>query len=170
MISMKSDEETDFDPPSKTRLKQEATELQELGKRLSSYSTAVLKKLPVTSVLISAIEEFNRLPNSHGARRRQLQFIGKLMRDVDYADVIKAIDDLESGHLKKQKKPGAAKVLSASILEYGDEEINKALEKYPQLERQTLRQLQREYNRATEASRDKFKSKLENYLRSQIDD
>lgn len=166
---MNPDSETDSELPSKTRLKQEATELQELGRRLTTYSSAVLGKLPVTAVLISAIEEFNRLPNSHGARRRQLQFIGKLMRDVDYGAVVNAIDNLEAGHLRKQKKPAAANLLCARILESGDTEINKALEKYPQLERQTLRALFREYNRATEAGREKFRAKLENYLKQLID-
>jgi ribosome-associated protein len=118
--------------------------------------------------LISALEEYNRLPNSHGARRRQLQFIGKLMRDLDYDAVIKSIDDLESGHLRKKKKPSAAKLLCEAILESGDAEINAALEQYPQLSRQTMRQLYREYNRAAETSRDKFKTKLQNYLQKQV--
>jgi ribosome-associated protein len=118
--------------------------------------------------LISALEEFNRLPNSNEARRRQLQFIGKLMRDLDYDAVIKAIGDMEIGHLRKKKKPSAAKQLCEAILESGDAEINAALEQYPQLNRQTMRQLYREHNRAAETSRDKFKTKLQNYLQKQI--
>lgn len=165
---MKQDTETDLELPSKTRLKQEATELQELGGKLTTYSSKVLGKLPVTPVLISAIEEFNRLPNSHGARRRQLQFIGKLMRDLDYAAINKAIEDLESAQLKKQKKPPLSKVMSEAILESGDTEINVALEKFPGLERQTLRQLHREYHRANDAGRAKFRTKLQNYLQQQI--
>lgn len=165
---MKFEPNTESDLPSKTRLKQDATNLQQLGQKLTTYSSAVLRKLSLNEILISAIEEFNRLPNSYGARRRQLQFIGKLMRDLDYDAVIKSIDDLESGHLRKKKKPPAAKLLCEAILESGDAEINAALEKYPQLERQTMRQLFREHNRATESSRGKFKIKLQNYLQQQI--
>jgi len=165
---MKHEPDTELELPSKTRLKQDATDLQQLGQRLTTYSSAVLRKLSLSEVLISAIEEFNRLPNSFGARRRQLQFIGKLMRDVDYDAVIKAIDDLESGHLRKKKKPSAVKLLCEAILESGDSEINAALEQYPQLERQTMRQLYREHNRAAQTSRDKFKTKLQNYLQKQI--
>ena len=73
---MKFEPNTELDLPSKTRLKQDATDLQQLGQKLTTYSSAVLRKLPLNEVLISAIEEYNRLPNSHGARRRQLQFIG----------------------------------------------------------------------------------------------
>ena len=165
---MKYKPDTELELPSKTQLKQDATDLQQLGQKLTSYSSAVLRKLSLNGVVISALEEFNRLPNSHGARRRQLQFIGKLMRNLDYDAVMKSIDDLESGHLRKKKKPSAAKLLCEAILESGDAEINVALEQYPQLNRQTIRQLYREHNRAAETSRDKFKTKLQNYLQKQI--
>lgn len=165
---MKFEPNTEADLPSKTRLKQDATDLQQLGQKLTTYSSAVLRKLSLNEILISAIEEFNRLPNSFGARRRQLQFIGKLMRDLDYDAVIKSIEDMENGHLRKKKKPSAAKLLCEAILESGDAEINAALEQYPQLERQTMRQLYREHNRATQASRGKFKTKLQNYLQKQL--
>ncbi len=165
---MKFEPNTEPELPSKTRLKQDATDLQQLGQKLTTYSAAILRKLPLNDVLISAIEEYNRLPNSFGARRRQLQFIGRLMRDLDYDAVINAIDNLENAHLRKKKKPSAAKLLCEAILESGDAEINAALEKYPQLERQTMRQLYREHNRAAESSREKFKNKLQNYLQRQI--
>jgi ribosome-associated protein len=165
---MKYEPDTELELPSKTRLKQDATDLQQLGQKLTTYSSAVLRKLSLNEVLISALEEFNRLPNSHGARRRQLQFIGKLMRDLDYDAIIKAIDNLENGHLRKKKKPSAVKLLCEAILESGDAEINAALEQYPQLERQTMRQLYREHNRCADTSRTKFKIKLQNYLQQKI--
>ncbi|MBT6481791.1 MAG: DUF615 domain-containing protein [Gammaproteobacteria bacterium] len=167
-MDFKPESDTEPELPSKTRLKQEAIELQQLGKHLTTLGSAVLRKLPVTEILISAIEEFNRLPNSHGAQRRQLQFIGRLMRDLDYAAVMKAINDLETGHLRKQEKPSVAKVLCERILESGDSEINAILAQYPQLERQTMRQFYREYQRSDEAGRGKFESKLRNYLQQQI--
>jgi len=165
---MKFEPNTESDLPSKTRLKQDATDLQQLGQKLTTYRSAVLRKLSLNEVLISAIEEYNRLPNSHGARRRQLQFIGKLMRDLDYDVVIKAIGDLENGNLRKKKRPSVAKHLCEAILESGDTEINTALEQYPQLNRQTMRQLYREHNRAADTNRGKFKVKLQNYLQQQI--
>ena len=165
---MKFEPNTELDLPSKTQLKQDAIDLQQLGQKLTTYSSAILRKLPLNEVLISAIEEYNRLPNSHGARRRQLQFIGKLMRDLDYDAIIKAIENLENGHLRKKKKPSTVKLLCEAILKSGDAEINAALEQYPQLERQTIRQLYREYNRAAEKNRGKFKIKLQNYLQQLI--
>ena len=166
---MKHEPEFDELHPSKTRLKQEATQLQDLGTRLTAYDPKVLAKLPLSDVLLAAIKEFNRLPNSHGARRRQLQYIGKLMRDIDYDAVMQAIEAMEAGHLRKQRKPSVAKLLCERLLEGGDDAINAALAEHPQLERQTIRQLQREFLRAKEPGRDKFRSKLQSYLQQTLD-
>lgn len=170
MKTMEPKLDTESELPSKTQLKQEANDLQQLGKKLTAYSPAVLHKLPVTEVLISAIAEFNRLPNSHGARRRQLQFIGKLMRNLDFAAINQAITKLELGHRKKQGKLSAAATWCERILQTGDAAINTVLALHPQLARQSMRQLHREYHRAKESNRDKFKIKLKNYLQQHIRD
>lgn len=165
---MESEIDNDAELPSKTQLKQEATDLQLLGKQLTTFTPATLKKLPVTEILISAITEFNRLPNNHGARRRQLQFIGKLMRDLDYNAIMQAISDLKTAHLKKKKKPSTIAFWRDRILLSGDDEINAIVELYPHLERQAMRQLYLEYNRCKESNREKFKSKLQIYLQQHI--
>lgn len=159
-----------MEQPSKTQLKQEASNLQRLGEKLTSYNPVTLRKLPVSDALISAIEEFNRLPNSHGARKRQLQFIGKLMRKIDYDALHQAMLSLESASLKKKKKPPVAISWCKRILQSGDSEINALIELYPQLERQTIRQLYREYMRAKEDNRSKFKVKLQHYLQQYLKD
>jgi len=68
--------------PSKTRLKQQMQDLQELGHALTSLPADRLASLPLPERLRDAIDEFKRT-RSHEGRRRQLQFIGKLMRSVD---------------------------------------------------------------------------------------
>ena len=68
--------------PSKTRLKQQMHELQQLGHALTGLPAQSLKALQLPERLGDAIDEFRRT-RSHEGRRRQLQFIGKLMRGVD---------------------------------------------------------------------------------------
>lgn len=165
---MESDPDSELEPLSKTQLKQEATRLQELGKKLTNYSPGFLQKLPIEGVLISAIAEFNRLPNSHGARRRQLQFIGKLMRDCDYELITSTIAKLENPRVAVNNQQSESNSWCDRILLTGDTEINALLELHPHLQRQTLRQLRREYSRAKEGSREKFKNKLQNYLQDQL--
>ena len=68
--------------PSKTALKQQMLELQERGHALARLPVERLHALPLPERLHEAIDEFRRT-RSHEGRRRQLQFIGKLMRSVD---------------------------------------------------------------------------------------
>lgn len=68
--------------PSKTRLKSQMHELQQLGEALTTLPADRLNGLPLPERLREAIGEYKRT-RSHEGRRRQLQFIGKLMRSVD---------------------------------------------------------------------------------------
>jgi len=68
--------------PSKTQLKQQMQELQQLGQALTALPEPHLQSLELPDRLRDAIAEFRRT-HSHEGRRRQMQFIGKLMRGVD---------------------------------------------------------------------------------------
>jgi ribosome-associated protein len=72
------------DGPSKTQLKREAEALQSLGEALAELPSDALEPLGLPDRLLHALEELGRI-TSHEARRRQRQFIGRLMRDVDPA-------------------------------------------------------------------------------------
>ena len=160
---------TETDLVSKTKRKQQASALQELGEVLTRFKAKQLQALPLPPKLVTAITEFKRLPNSHGARRRQLQFIGKLMRDCDFDEIISAI-----AHQKMQGLPGwrqpqppvqsDGSEWRARILSGKDAEINSLLQARPELERQKLRQFQRDHRRADANKRISIAAKLENYL------
>jgi ribosome-associated protein len=77
-----ADEDDFAQRPSKTQLKQQMHELQQLGQALTALPADRLKPLQLPEQLREAIDEFKRT-RSHEGRRRQLQFIGKLMRKVD---------------------------------------------------------------------------------------
>ena len=66
-------------PPSKTQLKAEADEKQALGEALLTLRTDLMARLDLPDKLIDALKEARRITNFEG-RRRQMQFIGKLMR------------------------------------------------------------------------------------------
>ncbi|HOM12700.1 MAG TPA: ribosome biogenesis factor YjgA [Rubrivivax sp.] len=68
--------------PSKTRRKQQASELQALGSALGELSDARLAQLPLPERLLDALVQL-RGTRTHEGRRRQLQYVGKLMREVD---------------------------------------------------------------------------------------
>lgn len=77
--------------PSKTRLKQEMHALQELGERLAELEPAKIAELDLPEKLVDALLAARTI-TSHGARRRQMQFIGKLMRAIDAVPVQEKLD------------------------------------------------------------------------------
>lgn len=72
--------------PSKTRRKQAMLALQELGAELTRLSDAQLEQVEMPDNLRDAVVEARRITRFE-ARRRQMQYIGRLMRDVDPAPI-----------------------------------------------------------------------------------
>jgi ribosome-associated protein len=68
--------------PSKTKKKQEMHELQKLGAALVQLSAAHLARISLPEDLAQAVREARRI-RSHEGKRRQVQFIGRLMRALD---------------------------------------------------------------------------------------
>lgn len=69
--------------PSKSQLKREMTALQELGERLLTLAPARLRSLPIPQELVEAVELAQRIRGSREGLRRQRQYIGRLMREID---------------------------------------------------------------------------------------
>ena len=70
--------------PSKSQRKRDAHALQALGVQLITLSTAQLARLDLPEALHEAVVAAQRI-RSHGARTRQLQYIGKVMRQLEPA-------------------------------------------------------------------------------------
>lgn len=85
------DEEDVYRGPSKSQLKREQLELQALGKEMTGLGDEQLKRIGLPEDVLFEIKEFRRM-RSFGAQRRQLQLIGKKMRDMDPKAVREAID------------------------------------------------------------------------------
>ena len=68
--------------PSKTKQKEVMHELRDLGAELVELSVGQLKRINVPENIFDAVRECQKI-TAHGARRRQIQYLGKLMRSVD---------------------------------------------------------------------------------------
>lgn len=105
------DEDEDLDlPPSKTKIKQQMHELQDLGEELVALSKDQLAQLDIPDGLREAIREMSRI-NKFGAQRRQMQYIGKLMRDIeDTAPIVaklnawKGVSQQHTAHLHQLER------------------------------------------------------------------
>ena len=80
---------------SRTKKKQQVEELQKLGAALIELPSAQLDTLGLPAQLLAAVRDAQRF-TSHGALRRQVQFIGKIMRKIDPAPVRAAVAAISS--------------------------------------------------------------------------
>ncbi|MGD8121059.1 ribosome biogenesis factor YjgA [Vibrio sp. Hep-1b-8] len=145
---------------SKTEMKRDMDELQKLGEELVSLKPSVLEKFPLSEDLADAIKDAQRFKNE--ARRRQLQYIGRLMRLEDPEPLQAALDKVRNKHSQATAELHKLELLRDRIIEKGDAAINDAVELYPDADRQRLRQLARQAakeksaNKPPKASREIF--------------
>lgn len=143
--------EDDFlEPPSKSSRKREMQALQDLGEQLVALSPERLKKVPLPETLYEAIRAAQGFKME--ARRRQLQYIGKLMRKID-PELIQAQLEIFAGN-------SAAEVAKMHRLErlreqlLADEQtIGTIAETWPEADLQYLRTLRRNALKEREAAK-----------------
>ena len=82
---------------SRTDLKRESDELQDLGKDLLGLRSDLFDAVGLPEKLVDAIAEAKRITNFEG-KRRQMQYVGKLMRKLDPAQVAAARQALDEQH------------------------------------------------------------------------
>ena len=82
--------------PSKSQRKRDMHALQALGERLVALRDGQLARVPLEDGLREAIEHAQTI-TSHEGRRRQMQYIGKLMRQVDAGPIERALEQLTDG-------------------------------------------------------------------------
>jgi len=84
------------DRPSKSQLKRDMLALQELGEALVALSDERLAGLGLPEALLDAVRDAKRIAVSkHGAQRRQRQYVGRIMRDVDPGPIRAQLDAIE---------------------------------------------------------------------------
>lgn len=127
---------------SKSERKRQMHRLQALGEKLVTLSIDQLNKIPMDDVLKQAILEAKNI-SSHGGKRRQLQYIGKLMRSTDAEPIENAINSFE---LKSKQSKATFHQIERwrdKLIEEQDDTVQAFLAQYPKADRQRLRQLAR---------------------------
>lgn len=162
-------DETEY--KSKTQLKNESQELYKLGQTLVDLGPAALEKLPLTDELSEAIALAKRINRKKDGFRRQLQFIGKVLRGIDTTDIENAMERLQASRQKSNDAFHHIEKMRDDIVKQGDDAINRVLADFPDLDRQKLRQLVRQANKEQQqekppkAAREIFK-----YLKDHVED
>lgn len=153
-------------PDSKTQRKKQMTAVQKLGEELIALNNKQLETFELDPALKTAITEYKRLPNRHEAKRRQLQFIGKLMRKSDHEAIATQLEKLRTPDLQEVRR-GQSIGEWITRLEAGQEEdITAFIDRYPGAERQPLRQLVRNSrnNNAAEPHRQRLLDFIKDHI------
>lgn len=132
---------------SKTDLKKAMLARQELGEKLVNLGDNALSQVPLDESLQEAIALARRIRNKREGYRRQLQYIGKLMRSRDIEPIQAALDKMDNKHNQQTVAFQRLEQWRDRLIAEGDDAINEFVAQYPNAERQQLRQLIRNANR-----------------------
>ena len=127
--------------PSKTRRKQAMHELQDLGVALVEMSNDRLEALPLGEPLLDAVLDYKRT-RTHEGRRRQMQYVGKLMRGVDAEPIREAVAAAQLGQAHDALGLHRAERWRAELLA-GDDVLAAWQKAHPSSDLQRLRSLVR---------------------------
>ena len=156
------------DYPSKSQLKRDAHAITKLAEQLLQLDLHILHKLELPDNILDAINTAKKI-KQHGAKKRQLQYIGKLLRVIDTEEISSVIMSINN-----QKNHDAQKFHQIEhwreALIANDESLTQLLNENPVLDRQHLRNLIRNArkekleNRAPTSYKELFR-----YLRSHLE-
>lgn len=125
--------------PSKTSLKKEAHELQKLGQELIELPDTRLNAIGMDEGLLAALREL-RKTRSHEGRRRQLQYVGKLMRQVDVEPLREAVAAFKLGTAQDSLRLHRAERWRQELVSE-PEAVTRWMQAHPSTDAQRLRSL-----------------------------
>ena len=137
--------------PSKTRRKQEMHALQDIGEQLVELNKDRLAQLNLPESLLDAVIEAKRL-TKHEAIRRQMQYLGKLMRTVDDAPIRAKLDEWNNVTRTQSAKFHMLERWRERLLTE-EHALSELLAEYPRADIQQIRTLIRNARREAEANK-----------------
>ncbi|WP_294832946.1 ribosome biogenesis factor YjgA [uncultured Gilliamella sp.] len=155
---MNNNQETNFDPDcadeeiiyvSKSEIKRDAEALKKLGIELINLSKNEIAKIPLDEDLLYAIELAQKIKKE--GYRRQVQYIGKLLRSRDIEPITQALDKLKNRHNQQVAMLHKLEKLRDDLIQTGDAETIIGL--FPSADRQQLRTFARLAKKELEANK-----------------
>jgi ribosome-associated protein len=162
-------EQVPEEPKSKSALKREMTALQKIGEELVDLPSSQLSKIAMPELLEDAIMLARRLKNREG-KRRQLQYIGKIMRNIDSDAIRLRLDSFNHQSQVYRQQFNRLEQWRDRLITDGDKAIDDLLKESPGVDRQHLRQLIRQAKKEISQSKPPSASrKIFKYLKDNIE-
>ena len=158
---LQKNEPDELEPISKTKRKAAMDELQEIGVKLIELSKDKLTKLDLPETLLDAIKEAKRI-TANGASRRQRQYIGSLMRNVDVAPILEQFEKWDGKNNEENAYFHRLENWRSRLINE-DNALAEFMSEHPNIETQQIRTLIRNakreqaQNKPPKSSRELFK-------------
>lgn len=137
--------------PSKTQLKAKMHALQELGEALVALNKERLAELQLPELLYDAVKETQRT-TAHGALRRQLQYLGRIMREIDTTTIEEKLAKWNGTRQEENAIFHQLERLRTKLLE-DDNSLAEYINTHPEADVQQLRTLIRNARKEAEAGK-----------------
>ncbi len=138
--------------PSRSQKKREMVELQKLAEKLMTLGPELVKKCGLPDYFIEEVLDAMSI-KAHEAKRRKVQYIGKLIRDIDTQPLVNFLKDIETGNRADNMKFHALELWRTRLIDGDFSALDEIMEQHPQADRQRISQL------ARNARKEKDKSK-----------
>lgn len=148
--------EEEIEYVSRSEMKRYMDQLQDLGKRITELRPDQQAQVPMDPRLRSAVEEMARI-TSNGAKKRHLNFIGKLMRNEDEDAIRAAVERFDSASEAHNQRFHRLERLREQLIDENADRsqtaFNEIIENYPDCDIQHLRTLMRNAAREREQNK-----------------
>ncbi|MCH9781778.1 DUF615 domain-containing protein [Methylophilaceae bacterium] len=159
------DDETEF--ISKTELKRDSKKIQAFGKSIGDLSIDQIKSFDLPDAVFIAITEYKSL-KSNAAKNRQVQYLGKLLREIDLTQAYQQMDQLKNGSQIEIRKNHIVESWRDKLMQ-DKEALTKLINEFPHIDRQLIRQLiQNAIKERKDSKPPKFYRQIFRYLKEQI--
>lgn len=146
---------------SRSQVKRESLALTELGREMTKLEPSVLDKIPLEENIRDAIIAVRKMKKG-SALKRQIQYIGKLLRNSDEEPIRAAYEKATNPYREDTKLFHKLENWRDRLIAEGDKALEDLIEEMPQVDRQHLRQLirqaakEKEKNKPPKSSREIF--------------
>jgi len=140
---MRDTQQDSYPEISKSQRKRDLAALRQLGQALLEFSDEELQQLGLPEALLDALRSARSI-SARGAHKRQLQYIGKLLRDIDTAAISAAVEERGHQHDLHTRDFHQLESLRDRLIAGDDTALDDTMARFPLADRQHLRKLARQ--------------------------
>lgn len=140
--------------PNKTQIKKDIAEIAKIAEELTQLTTVQLLEMQLPEKIERAIEAAKKMPDTKSARKRQLKFITAQLRNIELDEVMDNLDRLKSKSAHGIREHHQAETWRDRLIaDGGNDVLTELVKQFPDVDRQYLRQLQRNAEKESKAEK-----------------